>query len=117
MLIAKIIKTLFRSPANGTERVADSSRHLYISNKWHAVSIALCPRACGAARKYVGVRFLSKDAPVLPLPDCRAPRCTCRFRHHEDRRSSLRRAADIIASGAYWAGQERRRSQGRRVND
>jgi hypothetical protein len=117
MLIAKIIKTLFRSPAEAPDRIADSSRHLYISNKWHAVSIALCPRACGAARKCLGVRFLSKDAPVLPLPDCNAPRCTCRFRHHEDRRSSLRRAADIIASGAYWAGQERRRSQGRRVND
>jgi hypothetical protein len=117
MLIAKFIRTLFRNPADAPDRIADSSRHLYISNKWHAVSIALCPRACGAARKYYGVRFLSKDAPVLPLPDCRATLCTCRFRHHQDRRSSLRRAADIIASGAYWAGQERRRSHGRRVND
>jgi hypothetical protein len=117
MLIGKFVKTLFRSPADAPERVADGSRHLYISNKWHAVSIALCPRACSAARKSHGIRFLSKDAPVLPLPDCRAPLCTCRFRHHEDRRGSLRRAADIIASGGYWAGQERRRARGRRVND
>jgi hypothetical protein len=117
MSIAKFMKTLFRSPADAPEQIAYGSRHLYISNKWHAVSIALCPRACGAARKYHGIRFLSKDAPILPLADCRAPLCTCRFRHHEDRRSSLRRAADIIASAAHWAGQERRRSHGRRVND
>ena len=117
MLIAKIMKTLFRGPEDAPKRIADGSRHHYITNKWHAVSIALCPRACGAARKAHGMRFLSADAPVLPLPDCRAPLCTCRFRHHQDRRSELRRASDIIASGAYWAGQERRRSHGRRVND
>src|SRR5450432_2383432 len=101
MLIA-FMKTLFRGPTDDPKRIADTSRHHYITNKWHAVSIALCPRACGAARKSLGIRFLSKDAPVLPLPDCRAPLCTCRFRHHQDRRSSLRRAADVIASGAYW---------------
>jgi hypothetical protein len=117
MLIAKFMKTLFRSPADAPDRIADNSRHLYISNKWHAVSVTLCPRACAAARKFHGIRFLSEDAPVLPLSDCRAPLCTCRFQHHQDRRSSLRRAADIIASGAYWAAQERRRARGRRVND
>jgi hypothetical protein len=63
------------------------------------------------------VRFLSSEAPALPLAGCDARACTCRYRHHEDRRSSLRRAADVVSSGAYWAGQERRKSIGRRSTD
>jgi hypothetical protein len=117
MLIGKFMKTLFHGPADAPPRTADASRHHYITNKWHAVSVTHCPRACAAARKFNGIRFLSQDAPVLPLPECRAPLCTCRFQHHRDRRSSLRRAADVIASSAYWAGHERRGARGRRVND
>ena len=31
-------------------------------------------------------RYLSKDAPRLPLRDCTESGCTCRYRHYEDRR-------------------------------
>jgi len=117
MLIAKFIKTLFRGQPQAPSAVAYAARHHYITNTWHAVSMVPGPRACAAARKSMGARYLSKDAPLFPLPDCDARFCTCHFRHHPDRRHALRRAADVMASGAYWAAQERRRSHGRRVND
>jgi hypothetical protein len=117
-LIAKFIKTLFRGEPQAPRAVTNGARHHYITNTWHAVSTVPGPRACAAARKSVGARFLSKDAPVFPLPDCDSRLCTCHFRHHTDRRHALRRTADVMASsGPHWIAHERRNSQGRRVND
>lgn len=57
------------------------------SSRFHAVSIKFSPKACQAAREMEGRRFLSSAAPRLPLPDCDALECNCRFTHHEDRRT------------------------------
>jgi hypothetical protein len=84
---------------------------------FHAVSIVAGADACSAAHRFAGHRFLSRQAPPLPLPTCDAFNCQCRFRHHEDRRSSARRRSDIgLMPGAY-AGSERRRVRGRRKDD
>ena len=61
----------------------------------HAVSIATGPRCCGPARALRGERFLSREAPKLPLKDCDAADCACRYEHHQDRRQNLRRARDM----------------------
>ena len=55
--------------------------------KFHAVSIKFAANACDAAREMEGRRFLSGAAPKIPLPDCDASECKCRFIHHKDRRS------------------------------
>ena len=86
-------------------------------NKYHAVSIMPGEHACPAAFRFVGQRFLSRQAPPLPLPTCDAFQCTCRFKHHKDRRAGPRRRSDIgLMPGAY-AGSERRQARGRRAED
>jgi len=95
------------------------ARRVQITNPWHAVSILPGARCCESARRANQVRFLSKEAPSLPLVDCDAPVCTCRYRHHDDRRRSLRRACDagMPSRQWQWTAPERRQSQGRRSVD
>jgi len=57
-----------------------------LSNPWHAVSIQPGVKRCEAVNELVGQRFLSKDAPRLPLAKCTEAECTCRYRHYDDRR-------------------------------
>jgi hypothetical protein len=123
MPINEIIKKFFGGQRVGGGRAAaerpptgTASNH-WISNPWHAVSVVPCRGACIAARESSGVRFLSKEAPVLPLSGCPMSVCTCRYRHHEDRRRELRRAADVLAQNRHWPGRERREARGRRATD
>jgi hypothetical protein len=106
-------------PATGksTARSTGSGASARSANPWHAVSIVPGTGACGAARRFKGVRFLSKDAPRLPLPACAAPHCTCRFKHHDDRRAGPRRRSEQGMISAPYSGSERRRTGGRRWDD
>jgi hypothetical protein len=117
MPLGNIIKKLFKGQAEpAVQRLDNGSTRHWISNPWHAVSVVPCRGACGAARQSNGVRYLSKSAPALPLTGCTATACTCRYRHHEDRRRALRRASDVMVT-AQWAGRERREARGRRLTD
>jgi hypothetical protein len=60
--------------------------HIRLSNPWHCVSIIPGPKRCEAVTKMLGERFLSTKAPLLPLKDCTEPNCSCRYKHHDDRR-------------------------------
>ena len=65
------------------------------SKRWHAVSVKPGPGACAAANSGRQQRWLSREAPQLPLPGCTRPdTCNCTYRHHEDRRAGVRRAED-----------------------
>ncbi len=55
--------------------------------QYHAVSIKFYPSACQAAKQLEDKRFLSAEAPDIPLPDCDAEVCKCRYIHFDDRRS------------------------------
>jgi hypothetical protein len=59
-----------------------------------------------------GMRFLSSAAPRLPLPECDALDCKCRFMHHADRRSGADRRGQVprnmLASTGGYGGKERR---------
>ena len=66
---------------------------------YHAVSIKFGETACDAARAMSGRRFLSNAAPRLPLPDCDASECYCKFVHHSDRRSGKDRRSPFAAGG------------------
>jgi hypothetical protein len=72
-------------PARPAPSVSDTG------TKFHAVSIRYGASACDAARALEGRRFLSSAAPKLPLPECDAPACKCRFKHHQDRRTGRER--------------------------
>ena len=75
---------------------------------WHAVSIAPGHRHCAAAKALRDQRFLSKNAPTLPLKDCDCKDCGCRYAHYEDRRDAVRRARDVGVSVDGHVGDERR---------
>ncbi|MEX2496282.1 MAG: hypothetical protein WD448_09350 [Woeseia sp.] len=69
-----------------------------MSDGYHAVSIQPGEKACKAARSIEGQRFLSSEAPRIPLPNCDAVDCSCRFAHHEDRRADESRRRLFAAS-------------------
>ena len=87
--------------------------------KFHAVSIVPGPRACAEAQAMAGQRFLSRDAPVLPLKKCGSVHCECRYEHYDDRRKGNRRAHDLCVSIDGYEGEERRTQakRGRRQTD
>jgi hypothetical protein len=87
------------------------------ANPYHAVSVLPGTNACAAAYRFSGQRYLSKQAPRLPLPSCDASTCGCRFKHHKDRRSGPRRNSDVGMVTAAFSGRERRRAGGRRASD
>lgn len=86
---------------------------------WHAVSITTGSYCCEAARGVIGRRFLAAQAPRLPLPECTAPEaCTCKYKHHSDRRGPPRRKEDITGlPRRNPGGPERRGAQSRREED
>jgi hypothetical protein len=55
-------------------------------------------------------RTLLREAPKLPIAGCLAPECTCRYRHHRDRREFHpgRRLRDVGNFPPLFAGHERR---------
>jgi hypothetical protein len=86
---------------------------------WHAVSIGSSAACCPAAMGLLGIRFLSREAPRLPLENCSmSAECRCSYQHHDDRRGLSRRTQDLWSPGRGGnRGEERRRARGRRVTD
>ena len=86
---------------------------------WRAVSIVTGRWCCEAAHNLPPIRYLSKEAPRLPLPQCNSPdSCSCLYKHHLDRRGQPRRKGDRLGiHGGMYGPQERRVSRGRRADD
>lgn len=82
------------------------------TNPFHAVTVKYRKDACDAVRQLEAKRFLAKEAPRLPLPDCTAKNCGCRFVHYDDRRDNEDRREGL--RGAQSANVQRRSQQDRR---
>lgn len=124
LLVAVLIflKLRSRTPVRGpNENRPDVAGTARLNRDFHAVSIRPGIFACKAARDLEGERFLSGSAPRIPLPDCDASDCTCRFAHHADRRAgedrrSLYRSSlgiDIKSLGVEKRSDRERRSDDR----
>jgi len=74
---------------------------------YHCVEVKSRYDACEAVLELHGKRYLSSEAPNLPVQDCNV-KCQCHFKHHEDRRSEDRRDA-FSASGIHYDGLKNRR--------
>lgn len=102
----------------GTESPPALSR---TDTAYHAVSIKFRNNACKAAQELEGHRFLSTAAPRLPLSECDAAECSCRFVHHKDRRTGNDRRSPFPATGFIAATgnyeQEQRKGRDRRTGD
>jgi len=87
-------------------------------NTYAAVSVACGERACFRAEAISGIRFLVDEAPRLPMSDCAAETCTCRYFHFRDRRSFLgnRRSSNGLDGGTAMSRfvRDRRRGPNRR---
>jgi hypothetical protein len=83
---------------------------------WRAVSVVPGGAACEAALQLRARRFLTRDAPRLPLLDCnRQDECQCKYQHLPDRRGDPRRDNDSgFGSAAKPITAERRRPGERR---
>lgn len=105
-----------RQVKTGQTRAVRTGEVRVVSGEFHAVSVVPEPGCCEAVQKLAGQRFLSAEAPTLPLADCTAANCGCRYRHHADRRYHERRDVslyDVELKGTY-DGPERRSGQDRR---
>lgn len=60
---------------------------------WRAVGVVPGAAACEAAQGMCDKRFLTRDAPRLPLRDCDyQDKCQCKYQHLPDRRGGPRRS-------------------------
>ena len=82
------------------------------ASRFHCVEIKTSYDACEAVLKLHGKRFLSADAPMLPVAECDQP-CKCTFKHYEDRRQDERRDA-FDSRGIHFSGEKNRRLGGDR---
>jgi hypothetical protein len=86
---------------------------------YHAVTIAVGARSCAGAKALQERRFLSREAPKLPLANCDLLNCECVYTHHADRRRGPRRAREMGVALDGYEGEEKRNApkRGRRKND
>ena len=104
--------------ADAHSRAGAPAARYWITNPYHAVSIVPAPpQACQEVKALIRRRFLSTDAPALPLLGCSLRACLCVYKHHDDRRITQRRAADRGGAGRIGNAGERRRTAGRRSED
>lgn len=89
------------------------------NSPYHCVAINPGEGACRTALTLKGQRFLSDEAPLLPLASCDVARCRCTFEHHRDRRRSDRRNPYTAQSHTFvvQGGVDRRGRRGRRDSD
>ena len=113
---------LFGQGARRASRASATGQHIRIVNPWHAVEVRTARGACPACAALAGRRFLSSEAPALPVAGCLEPAaCRAVYRHHDDRRAGPRRAADLPGLARTGSGREgsaeRRTGRGRRGTD
>ena len=88
---------------------------------FHAVSIVPAEGCCSVADSIKVQRFLSDEAPSLPLADCAAEDCRCKYIHHTDRRGGARDrrvgSAEHPDELEFWSMRNRRVTFGRRQGD
>ena len=111
-LVMRIMRGSPKQTPASTAKIEDKT------SPYHAVSLKYSSNACDAAKAMTGRRFLSSAAPRLPLPECDALECRCRFAHHSDRRTGRdRRSPFSPASAGGGTGTfrvERRQKKDRR---
>jgi hypothetical protein len=68
---------------------------------FQGVTVKPCLDACDAVQAIVGTRYLSREAPALPLAGCDQQRCDCTYRHFSDRRQRGNRRSGWDTFGGF----------------
>ena len=115
-----IAKKRGKTPRNafGRKSRANALANGSVNKLFHGVAVR--PRddsCCAAVTSLDGQRFLSEEAPLLPLAECSDPtKCRCVYEHFDERRDNLRRESDVgLPVRAY--PDEKRLGHGRRITD
>jgi hypothetical protein len=107
------------SGINKSKSSTDHAAQRRAPSHWHAVAIRPKGESCEAVQACRTSRFLSGDAPRLPLAECStSDTCSCVYKHHADRRAQPRRQEEkggLRRSGK--VAQERRLTNDRRKTD
>ncbi len=112
--VFRIIQSVLRGKTVDQSR-PDSKKKDGSGKTYHAVTIKSSASSCVTARALKGIRFLSKEAPALPLEDCDVATCNCQYVHHTDRRSGPRRHEEMGGSKVpSVSGEEKRKERDRR---
>lgn len=88
--------------------------------RYHCVEVRAGTPACEPVLQFGQTRFLSDEAPVLPVQGCSVQQCTCGYVHHDDRREDDDRRhpygqwANMPPAGS---GERRSRRDRRRSRD
>jgi hypothetical protein len=104
---------------NKSKSSTNHSSPMRAASHWHAVAVRPKGQSCEAVQACRSARFLSGDAPRLPLAECStSDTCSCVYKHHADRRAQPRRRDET--DGLRRSGkveQERRLTRDRRKTD
>jgi hypothetical protein len=119
LLIAAVIVamiTLMRPAKTHRQGNKKASVLARLGKNGHYWGVTIRNGNCPAARRMAGRGFRLADAPSLPVPGCRAMRCTCNYTGLRERRSKQRRSNRDRRSEARLgsAQQERRGLRDRR---
>jgi len=123
MILGTIVFFTLRraSSTSRNARKRDRRTGFAAPDPFHAVSIQSKKNGCPAVESLKLQRFLSEEAPALPLADCCAQGCTCKYIHHADRRGGARNrrcgAMEQSEESEFWSLRDRRVVLGRRHQD
>ncbi len=89
-----------------------------VNKLFHGVAVrARDENCCDSVEELGGQRFLSEEAPLLPLGNCSNPQgCRCVYEHFDERRDNLRRESDV-GMPVRTHVEDKRAGMGRRITD
>lgn len=88
------------------------------NDAFHCVEPHHHSHCCEAVKALHGKRFLSSEAPSLPIKGCDQAHCNCDYIHHKDRRVEVRRTDLGMQHDMYGLnGEKEKRKAGRRKGD
>jgi hypothetical protein len=85
---------------------------------FHNVCIQPGKKACAHVKALKGNHFLAREVSPLPLKDCNAKSCSCRYIHYKDRRDGEdRRYPSGVMASVYADKEQLLKQGGRRKHD
>ena len=123
-ILAMLLYTGGRPQNTGKRKSSYTKRKATLERARHrfrGVSLVCDESACEGVRALEKMRYLVGEAPLVPIPACTSPRCTCKYAHHEDRREGERDRRHPQSDTAPHTTEpfkiERREKRGRRATD
>ena len=87
-ILAAIVLTRIRRGAGSQDKSGELNKLRRSGSFW---GVRIQPGKCTAIRPFTGRRFTFEEAPKLPLPGCKAWRCSCTYIGVPERRRDERR--------------------------